>query len=82
MTDDYMVSDEDFKKGMDRLLTYDSEPTIIDATVREGIDDLGDSEWHIECRFSDGQKFAPIIVDGEFPELADRIRDFINNGVT
>lgn len=35
------------------------------ATVRDG----GDN-WHIECRFEDGQKFAPITVDGDQEALA------------
>jgi hypothetical protein len=44
------------------------------ATLRE-TDDL---EIHLECRFSDGQKFAPIAVDAEYPELAHRLVEFIN----
>lgn len=38
------------------------------ATVRDGGD-----EWHIECRFKDGQKFAAITVDKEHEDLADWI---------
>ncbi|WP_202951367.1 hypothetical protein, partial [Sphingobium bisphenolivorans] len=38
------------------------------ATVR----DDGD-EWHIECRFKDGQKFAAITVDKDHEDLADWI---------
>ncbi|ANI78994.1 hypothetical protein [Sphingobium sp. EP60837] len=38
------------------------------ATVRDG-----DDEWHIECRFKDGQKFAAIIVDKDHEDLADWI---------
>lgn len=38
------------------------------ATVRDGGD-----EWHIECRFKDGQKFAAVTVDKEHEDLADWI---------
>lgn len=46
-----------------------SEPTIVEANVRDGDDD----DWHIECRFSDGQKFAAVKVDKEFLGLAGTI---------
>lgn len=49
------------------------EPTLTHCAVREG-----DGEWHIECRFSDGQKLAAIRVDGEFPALADRVAGLLN----
>jgi hypothetical protein len=38
---------------------------VVHATVRDGDDD-----WHIECRFADGQKFAAVTVDREHEELA------------
>lgn len=38
------------------------------ATVRDGGD-----EWHIECRFKDGQKFAAVTVDKDHEDLADWI---------
>lgn len=49
------------------------EPKVIFCTVRDG-----DDEWHIECRFDDGQKFAAITVDYDFPQLAHKIADFLN----
>ena len=45
-----------------------SEPTVTYATIRDG-----DDELHIECRFSDGQKFAAITVDKDFPGLAQTV---------
>jgi hypothetical protein len=44
------------------------EPACVYATVRDGFD-----EWHVECRFDDGQKFAAVHVDYDFPDLAHRI---------
>lgn len=52
-----------------------SEPTVVSATVRESGNEY---EFDIECRFSDGQKFAAIQVDGEFIELAHRIANFLS----
>lgn len=49
------------------------EPNVIKATVRDA-----DDELHIECRFSDGQKFAAVRVDSDFPELANRIASFLS----
>lgn len=49
------------------------EPNVIRATVRDA-----DDELHIECRFSDGQKFAAVRVDSDFPELANRIASFLS----
>lgn len=49
------------------------EPEIIYATVRDGYD-----EWHIECRFADGQKYAAVKVSREFENLAHRICDYLN----
>ena len=45
-----------------------AEPIVKYCTVREG-----DSEWHLECRFSDGQKYAAIKIDEACPELATRV---------
>lgn len=55
-----------------------SEPEIDYCTVRCATDEKGIDSFHIECRFKDGQKFAPIEVDGEFPDLADDIAKFLN----
>lgn len=52
----------------------EKEPQVISATVRDG-----DDEWHIECRFSDGQKFAAIRVDKSFEKLAHQICADLNN---
>ena len=48
------------------------EPKVVKATVRDG----GET-WHIECRFSDGQKYAAVEVDKPFEELADSIARFL-----
>lgn len=47
---------------------------ISKATVR-----VADDEWHIEIRFKNGEKYAPIKVDIEHEELADRICRMLNN---
>lgn len=60
----------DVKKDIEYM---GDEPTLNHCTVRKG-----DDEWHIECRFSDGQKYAAIKVDGDFPLLADRVAAFLN----
>ena len=52
-----------------------SEPNLKYCTVREG-----DAEWHLECRFFDGQKYAAIRVDGACPDLAHRIAALLNGG--
>lgn len=56
------------------------EPTahVIFAGVREAEHELGFTEWHIECRWSDGCKCASIVVDGEREELADEIAAWLN----
>ena len=53
-----------------------TEPALKYCTVREG-----DSEWHLECRFSDGQKYAAIKIDGACPELATRVAALLNGNV-
>lgn len=54
------------------------EPYVTYATVRESEDDTGYPCWDIECRFSDGQKYAAIEVAFEFEKLADFICGVIN----
>jgi hypothetical protein len=54
------------------------EPQVIFSGVRDSEDDNGFPVFDIECRFSDGQKFAAIQVDGDFPELAFRIAELLN----
>jgi len=53
------------------------EPTVSFCTLREAED-----EWHLECRMSDGQKGAFVMVDGEFPGLAAKLRDFLNTAAS
>lgn len=43
------------------------------VTIRDGGDD-----WHLECRFPDGQKYAAVLVDIENKKLAHLICDFLN----
>lgn len=50
-----------------------SDPKVIAATIRDA-----DDELHIECRFSDGQKFAAVTVAAEFEDLARSICEFLN----
>ncbi len=57
------------------------EPKVIFATVRDSEDDQGFSVLDIECRFSDGQKFAAVQVDCGFPELALRISEFLSKPI-
>jgi hypothetical protein len=52
------------------------EPKVVYATVRDSGDEVFPT-FDIECRFSDGKKFAAIQVDGDFPDLADSIRAFL-----
>jgi len=46
---------------------------IISATVRDAED-----EWHIECRFENGEKYAAIHVDIDREDLADWLCALIN----
>jgi hypothetical protein len=50
------------------------EPYLVKVTQRETED-----EWHLKCRMSDGQKGAFVKVDIDFPELADKIEDFLRS---
>ncbi len=65
--------------------TDKQEPDLIFCTMRSGYD--GDDDYSLdhpayidlECRFTDGQKWAPIRISSEFPKLAREIHDFLNN---
>ena len=57
----------------DSVALRDREPYVTHATVRESWSESDHPCWDIECRFSDGQKFAAIQVDYNFEELADFI---------
>lgn len=48
------------------------EPNLIKVSQRDAIDEI-----HLECRFSDGQKFAAVTIDKDFPELANKIEGFL-----
>jgi hypothetical protein len=54
------------------LADEQGENPVIKSGVREGMD-----EWHIECRFKDGQKYAAIRVDIEHEKLAHLISRLI-----
>jgi len=54
------------------------EPQVLFAGVRNTEDDQGIPMFDIECRFADGQKFAAVQVDGQFPQLAQRIAEFLS----
>ncbi len=54
------------------------EPRLLYCTMRDGLHDDGYPVIDIECRFDDGQKFAAVEVDGEFPDLARLIHDCLN----
>jgi hypothetical protein len=56
-----------------------TEPTLLHCGIRDSADEFGFPMLDIECRFSDGQKYAAIVIDGEFPQLAEDIRDFLNS---
>ena len=49
------------------------EAMPVRAVVRPAIDHVGVEEWHIECWWAGGAKYAPIVVDGERGDLADWI---------
>jgi hypothetical protein len=57
----------------DALTDGNDEPRILAVTVRDGGD-----VWHLECRTSDGQKYAIVMVDKPFEALADKIAEFLN----
>lgn len=58
-----------------KVLKFPSEGFVKHATVRDA-----DDELNIECRMSDGQKGAFVTVDAQFPELANRIAEFLSSG--
>lgn len=54
------------------------EPTVTHCTMRDSMDSDGIYTIDIECRFSDGQKFAAITVESDFPNLASLVCEFLN----
>lgn len=58
-----------------------SEPKLLFCGVRQAIDENDIPEYHIECRFADGQKRAAVKVDGEFPGLANLVAELLNGTV-
>jgi hypothetical protein len=56
-----------------------NEPKVVKATLRDAVDENGADEIHVECWFEDGQKYAPIIIDGFYEELAKSIAEFLNS---
>lgn len=78
----YAASQEDARCAIDFRL----DPLLIPhgvsfCTVREASDDTGE-EWHLECRFEDGAKFAAVKIDYDRPELADFLAHAINGPPT
>jgi hypothetical protein len=74
--EEHGLSADDVRRAVcrvERLGSPGVEPNVIRATVRDA-----DDELHIECRFSDCQKFAAVRVDSDFPELANRIASFLS----
>lgn len=57
--------------------TTPHENRVVYACTREALDEI-----HIECRFEDGQKYAPIIVDEDLPQLAQRIAAYLSRDST
>lgn len=81
MSRDYMGKAEFDDEARTALSDAPKTPSVVYATVRDGTSTDGESEWHIECRFNDGQKFAAIVVDGQFEWLADLISAFLTNNL-
>lgn len=48
---------------IDRTQVVSRRPHLVRVTQRDG-----DGETHLECRFSDGQKFAAVTVDHILPQ--------------
>jgi hypothetical protein len=46
--------------------------------MRDVVDEKGMEVIHLECRFPDGQKYAPIEVEGDHQLLASLITRFLN----
>jgi len=55
-----------------------SEPKILMCTLRDAITPNDLEEIHIECRFEDGQKLAAVVINSDFPILAETIKKFLN----
>lgn len=55
-----------------------AEPMVVYATARDVENDDGVPVNVVECRFSDGQKFGAVEVDGDFPSLAFLIARMLN----
>jgi hypothetical protein len=49
------------------------------TTVVAAVTPSGRDEWHIECRFPNGEKHAPVVIDGEHEDLADLICRLLND---
>lgn len=62
------------EEGVERM----DESKVVLATVRDSFDDDDSPVLDIECRFDDGQKFAAVQVDADFPELAMAIARFLS----
>jgi len=62
----------------ERMLYMKDEPKVNWCTIRESENQDGYSYLDIECRMSDGQKIAALQINKDFPELAVKIRDFLN----
>lgn len=52
---------------------------VLFATVRLSSDDAGFDVYDIECRFSDGQKYAAVQVCGDQEGLAHAIAGWLNS---
>lgn len=66
-------------------------PKIVDVSIKEALVKMSDGsysddffefnddffEFNLECRMDDGQKFSPIVINGEYPELAELIAAFL-----
>jgi hypothetical protein len=52
---------------------------VIYATVRDAVEPDGTEVLHIECRFANGEKSAPIVIDGVYDALADSIAKFLSD---
>lgn len=52
-----------------------TEPRLLHCTLRVTSDEF---YIPVECRFADGQKFAAVLVDDAFPQLAADIANWLN----
>lgn len=70
--------------GWTRRRIHSVEPQVVFCGVRSGGYDTETDEpmtWDLECRFSDDQKFAAVSIDIEFPDLAERLAEFLNGWI-